>query len=119
MHRKSGKTYNDYMKAIQLEKPKAFRRNDVPEPAAPGPGEALVRVHRVGICGTDYSGFLGKMPFFSYPRIPGHELGIEVLAVGSGVSNVQPGDRCGVEPYINCQKCFSCRRGHTNCCENH
>lgn len=107
------------MKAIQLEKPEKFQQITIDEPAAPGPGEALVRVHRVGICGTDYSGFLGKMPFFSYPRIPGHELGIEVLAVGPGVSNVQPGDRCAVEPYINCQKCFSCRRGHTNCCENH
>jgi alcohol dehydrogenase len=107
------------MKAIQLEKPEKFQQITIDEPAAPGAGEALVRVHRVGICGTDYSGFLGKMPFFSYPRIPGHELGVEVLAVGAGVNNVQAGDRCAVEPYINCQKCYSCRRGHTNCCENH
>lgn len=107
------------MKAIQLEKPQSFRSLDLAEPAPPGPGEALVRVHRIGICGTDYGGFLGKMPFFSYPRIPGHELGVEVLAVGEGVTNVQPGDRCSVEPYINCQKCYSCRRGLTNCCEAH
>lgn len=107
------------MRAIQLLEPKQFRVIDVPEPADPGPGEAVVRVVRVGICGTDYGGFLGKMPFFSYPRIPGHELGVEVVAVGAGVTNVQPGDRCAVEPYINCQKCYSCRRGHTNCCENH
>ena len=107
------------MKAIRLEKPQTFHAIDIPEPAAPGPGEALVRIHRIGICGTDYSGYLGKMPFFSYPRIPGHELGIEVLAVGEGVDNVRPGDRCAVEPYINCQNCYSCRRGHTNCCENH
>jgi 2-desacetyl-2-hydroxyethyl bacteriochlorophyllide A dehydrogenase len=107
------------MKAIQLEKPQSFRQIQIPEPAPPGPGEALVRVHRVGICGTDYSGYLGKMPFFSYPRIPGHELGVEVTAVGDGVINVRPGDRCSVEPYINCQKCYSCERGHTNCCENH
>jgi len=107
------------MRAIQLEKPEAFRVIDVPEPAAPGPGDAVVRVFRVGICGTDFSGYLGKMPFFSYPRIPGHELGIEVVAVGDGVTNVKPGDRCAVEPYINCQKCYSCTRGHTNCCENH
>ena len=107
------------MKAIQLEKPQQFRRIDIPAPAAPGPGEALVRIHRIGICGTDISGYLGKMPFFSYPRIPGHELGVEIVAVGSGVTNVKPGDRCSVEPYINCQKCSSCRRGHTNCCEAH
>jgi alcohol dehydrogenase len=106
------------MKAIQLEKPQHFRPIDIPEPSAPGAGEALVRVHRIGICGTDYSGFLGKMPFFSYPRIPGHELGVEVVAVGSGVQNVKPGDRCSVEPYMNCGTCYSCRRGSTNCCEN-
>ena len=78
-----------------------------------------MRVHRVGICGTDISGYLGKMPFFSYPRIPGHELGVEVVDVGAGVTNVKPGDRCSVEPYINCQKCYACKRGHTNCCEKH
>ena len=106
------------MQAIQFELPQRLRVLDLPEPAAPGPGEALVRVHRVGICGTDYSGWLGKMPFFSYPRIPGHELGVEVLAVGDGVTNVQPGAWCAVEPYINCQGCSACRRGRTNCCEN-
>ena len=107
------------MKAIQLEKPQSFRVIEIPEPSAPGPGEALIRIHRIGICGTDYGGFLGKMPFFSYPRIPGHELGVEVVAVGEGVTNVKPGDHCAVEPYINCQKCYCCRRGHTNCCESH
>lgn len=107
------------MKAIQLQQPRSFRVIDIAEPAAPGPGEALLRVHQVGICGTDLGGYLGKMPFFSYPRIPGHELGVEVLAVGAGVANVKPGDRCSVEPYINCQQCYSCRRGFTNCCEQH
>lgn len=107
------------MKAIQLEKPQSFRPLVIDEPPPPGAGEALVRIHRIGICGTDYGGFLGKMPFYSYPRIPGHELGVEVLAVGEGVTNVQPGDRCSVEPYINCQRCYSCRRGLTNCCEHH
>jgi 2-desacetyl-2-hydroxyethyl bacteriochlorophyllide A dehydrogenase len=106
------------MKAIQLEAPKVLRRIDVGEPAAPGPSEALVRVHRVGICGTDISGYLGKMPFFSYPRVPGHELGVEVLAVGDGVTNVKAGDRCSVEPYMNCGKCRPCQKGSTNCCEN-
>jgi alcohol dehydrogenase len=107
------------MKAILLEKPESFRPIEIDEPTAPGAGEALVRIHRIGICGTDYGGYLGKMPFYSYPRIPGHELGVEVLAVGAGVTNVKPGDRCSVEPYINCQRCYSCRRGLTNCCEAH
>lgn len=106
------------MKAIQLEKPGSFRVIDIDEPSAPGPGEAVVRVHQVGICGTDLGGYLGKMPFFSYPRIPGHELGVEVVSVGDGVTNVRPGDRCSVEPYLNCQQCHACRRGHTNCCHH-
>jgi len=107
------------MRAILLEEPKRFTFIDVPEPPPPGPGEAVVRVLAVGICGTDYGGYLGKMPFFSYPRIPGHELGVEVVAVGRDIGHVKPGDRCCVEPYINCQACHSCRRGLTNCCVNH
>ncbi len=106
------------MKAIFLERPGTFAETDIPEPSKPGPGEALVRVHRVGICGTDISGYLGKMPFFSYPRIPGHELGVEVLEVGPGVTNVKPGDRCSVEPYMNCGNCHACRKGASNCCAN-
>ena len=107
------------MQALLLERPKAFRFIDVAEPAEPGPGEAVVRVDAVGICGTDYGGYLGKMPFFSYPRIPGHELGVEVVAVGPDVTSVAPGDRCCVEPYINCQGCHACTRGLTNCCLHH
>ena len=105
-----------FMKAIVLEQPGRFTLGDLAEPGPPSSGEALVRVHRVGVCGTDISGFLGKMPFFSYPRIPGHELGVEVLAVSQGVTNVKPGDRCSVEPYMNCGKCIACRKGATNCC---
>ena len=106
------------MRAVQFARPEQLHLIDLPEPTAPGPGEALVRVHRVGICGTDYSGWLGKMPFFSYPRIPGHELGVEVLAVGEGVAQVAAGNHCAIEPYINCQGCSACRRGRTNCCES-
>jgi alcohol dehydrogenase len=105
------------MKAIQLEAPRKFRRLEIGEPAAVGPHEALVRTHRVGVCGTDTSAYLGKFPLFSYPRIPGHELGIEVLEVGADVSNVRPGDRCSVEPYMNNVESFASRRGFGNCCQ--
>ena len=106
------------MKAIRLEKPGSFDVIDLEEPRRPQAGEALVRVHRVGICGTDISGFLGKMPFYSYPRIPGHELGVEVIEIAADVTNVKVGDRCSVEPYINCQQCSACQRGSGNCCKN-
>ena len=105
------------MRALCIQEPRRWERIEIAEPGEPGPGQALVRTHRMGICGTDYSGYLGKMPFFRYPRIPGHELGVEVLAVGPGVENVQVGDRCSVEPYMNCGRCYACRQGSPNCCE--
>src|SRR5438067_3429169 len=104
------------MRAIQLNEPGKLAPILVPEPSQPGAGEALVRVHRIGVCGTDIHAFGGKQPFFTYPRILGHELGVEVLAVGDAVTNVKPGDRCSVEPYINCGRCIACRRGKPNCC---
>ena len=106
------------MKALQISAIKTWNRIDIPDAGDPGSGEALVRVHRMGVCGTDVGCYLGKFPFFEFPRIPGHELGVEVMAVGEGVTNVVTGDRCCVEPYLNCGECDSCHRGHTNCCEH-
>jgi 2-desacetyl-2-hydroxyethyl bacteriochlorophyllide A dehydrogenase len=106
------------MNAIVLEKPQQFLKTLIPEPQPPGAGEAVVRVYRVGICGSDISGYLGKMPFYSYPRIPGHELGVEVIAIGPDVTNVKTGDRCSIEPYMNCGHCHACRKGASNCCAN-
>ena len=106
------------MKAIRLIAPKSFQACDIQEPNKPGPGEALVRTSRMGICGTDVSCYLGNFPFFDYPRIPGHELGVEILEIGEGVKNVKPGDRCSIEPYLNCGECHPCQKGHGNCCEN-
>ena len=104
------------MRTLVLNKPGRLALTDTPAPADPGPGQALVRVHRVGVCGTDINAFGGTQPFFTYPRILGHELGVEVVAVGEGVANVAPGDRAAVEPYLNCGTCAACERGRTNCC---
>ncbi|MCA9180989.1 MAG: zinc-binding alcohol dehydrogenase family protein, partial [Planctomycetales bacterium] len=106
------------MRAISLVEPRRFEKIDIAHPGNPGPRQALVKTHRMGICGTDTSGYLGKMPFFSYPRIPGHELGVEVLAVSDDVQHIQVGDRCSVEPYMNCGHCYACRHGHGNCCQS-
>lgn len=105
------------MRALQIKAVQQWSLVDIPEPGPPGPEEALVRVHRMGVCGTDVACYLGKFPYFDFPRIPGHELGVEVLEVGSDVGHLQPGMRCCVEPYLNCGQCDSCLRGHTNCCE--
>ena len=107
------------MKTLTLEEPGKLTLGDTPEPAAAPPaGHALVQVRRIGVCGTDIHAFNGKQPFFSYPRILGHELGVEVLAVAPDVTNVAPGDRCAVEPYLNCGTCIACRRGKGNACTN-
>lgn len=104
------------MRAIQISDVKTFKRIEVARPESCKPGEAIVRTHRMGICGTDISCYLGKFPFFAFPRIPGHELGLEVLAVGEDVTHLRPGDRCCLEPYLNCGECYACRRGAGNCC---
>ena len=104
------------MQAIQFTAPKEINIVDLPEPTSPGPGEALVRTHRMGICGTDLSCYLGKFPFFAYPRTPGHELGLEVIAVADDVTNVKTGDRCSLEPYVNDPESITSRRGSQNCC---
>jgi 2-desacetyl-2-hydroxyethyl bacteriochlorophyllide A dehydrogenase len=103
------------MLQIVLEKPGSFLTTEAPEPA-PAPGHALVRVHRIGICGTDLHAFAGKQPFFTYPRVLGHELGVEVIDPGDDPHGLKAGDRCSVEPYLNCGRCIACRRGKPNCC---
>ena len=106
------------MRAWQLIDPRKFASIEIDEPCSPGPGEALIRTHRMGICGTDISCYLGKFPFFDYPRIPGHELGVQILETGDGVENVKVGDLCSVEPYLNCGECYACIKEQGNCCQN-
>ena len=100
---------------IALEQPGRFARGESPEPK-PASGEAIVRVHRIGVCGTDLHAFAGRQPFFDYPRILGHELGVEVIDSGDDPNDLRVGDRCAVEPYLTCGRCVACRRGKTNCC---
>lgn len=104
------------MRAVVLAEPGRFDSISLHEANLPGPGEALVAVRRVGVCGTDLHAFHGRQPYFDYPRILGHELGVEVLEVGAGVSDIRSGDRCAVRPYLECGRCDTCRRGVPNCC---
>ena len=108
------------MKTIILEEPGVLRLAETDPPGQPGPDEALVRVRRVGICGTDLHAFAGHQNFFSYPRVLGHELAVEVVAIGPTEqrADITVGDTCCVIPYLHCGHCIACRRGKTNCCVN-
>lgn len=79
------------------------------------PGEVLLRVKRVGVCGTDLHIFTGNQPYLSYPRVMGHELSglVEEADADSGFA---PGDPVYVMPYLSCGTCVACRQGKTNCC---
>lgn len=106
------------MKTLILEEPFVFINQKRAIPADLQADEALIKIKKIGICGTDYHAFRGKQPFFSYPRVLGHELGAEVVAIGEPNSQIQVGDKVTVEPYLNCGKCQPCRSGKSNCCEN-
>ena len=102
--------------AIEFTEPTKITAIELSDEPSPGPGEALVKTHRMGICGTDLSCYPGKFPFFDYPRTPGHELGLEVVAIGEGVTNVEVGDKCSLEPYVNDPDSPTSKKGSSNCC---
>ena len=104
------------MKSITLKEPGQLALEEATPAPLPQADEAIVRVRRVGICGTDLHAFRGEQPFFRYPRVLGHELGVEVVDVGENQAGLSAGDRCAVEPYLHCGTCVACRQGKTNCC---
>lgn len=110
------------MNTVVLEAPGRLAHRDRSHPGAPGPGEARVRVLRVGVCGTDLHAYRGRQAFIRYPVILGHELAVEVVAVGpeattpADIVPVRVGDRCAIVPYLSDGTCQACRAGRTNCC---
>ncbi|GAB0117650.1 zinc-binding alcohol dehydrogenase family protein [Acidisoma sp. 7E03] len=103
------------MKAILCSKPGTLELIERPDPR-PGPGEALIRIRRIGLCGTDYHILGGRQPYFAYPRVIGHELSAEIVEAPAG-SGFTPGMAVVVMPYLSCGQCRACRRGLTNCCQ--
>lgn len=103
------------MKYIVCEEPGKFLMKEKSIPTI-DQEQVLLQIKTIGICGTDLHAYAGNQAFFQYPRILGHELGSQVLAVGKNVRNVQVGDKVLVMPYISCGKCIACRKGKTNCC---
>lgn len=106
------------MKAFVIDAPGKTSLADVREPAV-GDSDVLLRVRTVGYCGTDLSTFRGVNPLVSYPRIPGHELGCTIEAVGSAVpKQFRVGQNVLVHPYNSCGRCTACRQQRFNCCRD-
>ena len=91
-----------------------FREIPVPQP---GPGEVLVKIKRIGICGSDIHVYHGKHPFTSYPVTQGHEVSGQIAALGEGVTGLSVGQKVTIEPQVVCGKCYPCRHGKYNLCE--
>lgn len=104
------------MRYICCEKPGHLSLKEK-EPPVLLPGNILLKIKIVGICGTDLHAYQGNQPFFSYPRILGHELATEILEPGDSNTGLKAGDRVVIIPYINCEKCAACLAGKSNCCE--
>ena len=104
------------MLTVICETPGTLLAQDRPMPERAA-DEVLLRVKRVGVCGTDLHIFTGNQPYLNYPRVMGHELSGVVEASPAG-SHLQPGDTVYVMPYLSCGQCIACRAGKTNCCVN-
>ena len=103
------------MKALVCTTPRQFDYINTEMPAS-AEGETLLKIERVGICGTDLHAFEGTQPYFNYPRILGHELAatiVQTKAVG-----FTAGDKVTMIPYMHCGNCIACKSGKNNCCVN-
>jgi threonine dehydrogenase-like Zn-dependent dehydrogenase len=79
-------------------------------------GETLLKIERIGICGTDLHAFEGTQPFFSYPRILGHELAATII--DTNAKGFLPNEAVTIIPYFSCGKCIACRMNNENCCSS-
>jgi len=104
------------MLAIFCDKPGLLVSKELPKPSR-AENEVLVRIRRIGVCGTDLHIFTGNQPYLSYPRIMGHELSGTVEEAPQG-SSLSAGDIVTIIPYMSCGHCSACLKGKSNCCRN-
>ena len=103
------------MKAITIVKPGLVEIREIEKPVI-GKDEALLKPLFGGICGSDLNSYRGTNAYLTYPRIPGHEFSAEIVEIGENDRGFKPGDIVTANPYFNCGKCYSCRRGLVNAC---
>jgi threonine dehydrogenase-like Zn-dependent dehydrogenase len=105
------------MRALVIDDIRQSRLREISDPEL-RTGEVLIAVKHVGLCGSDLATFTGMNPLVELPRIPGHEIGGEILSAGPGVPDAFfPGRRVTVLPYTSCGQCSSCRKGRVNACK--
>jgi 2-desacetyl-2-hydroxyethyl bacteriochlorophyllide A dehydrogenase len=104
------------MRQVIMTSPGVIEHREVAKPE-PGSGQVLLRVKRIGVCGTDIHVWHGKHPFTPYPVVQGHEFSAEVAVVGEGVTRVQPGQHATAWPQETCGTCNPCRRGDYHICD--
>ncbi len=102
------------MKTLVCTAPGHLTYGEAPEPE-PMPGTAIINIRRIGICGTDLHAFEGRQPYFTYPRILGHELAGDLMSV-DGADDFVPGEAVTIIPYYHCGLCVACRADKPNCC---
>jgi L-iditol 2-dehydrogenase len=102
---------------IKLTAPYTFESEEVEKPR-PAEGQVLLKIHSVGICGSDIQMYHGRHKYMTYPVVIGHEVSASIEETGSGVKGFAPGDKVTVEPQIFCGKCYACLKGRFNVCEN-
>lgn len=91
-----------------------FRQVPTPEP---GPGQVLIKIMEIGVCGSDIHVYHGEHPFTSYPVTQGHEVSGIVEKLGPGAEGLVPGQKVTIQPQLVCGKCWPCRHGKYNLCE--
>lgn len=104
------------MKQQVMTAPGAIEFREVPTPA-PGPGQVLVKIMVIGVCGSDIHVYHGEHPFTKYPVTQGHEVSGEIAALGEGVTGLAVGARVTIEPQVYCGHCYPCTHGKYNLCE--
>lgn len=92
-----------------------FREIDIPEP---GPDQVLVKIKRIGVCGSDIHVYHGQHPYTSYPVTQGHEVSGKIIKLGEYVKDLEVGQRVTIEPQVFCGRCHPCLHGKYNLCEN-
>jgi L-iditol 2-dehydrogenase len=105
------------MKQAVMTSPGQIEIRDVPV-TEPGPGQVLVRMKRIGVCGSDIHVFHGKHPTTAYPVVQGHEVAGEVEKLGTGVRGFKPGEKVTIQPQVTCGTCYPCRHGDYHICDS-